>query len=107
MLLIGWVKVSLSSAFLDWFFAVLFIILLVPVFKKLKLNYFIYCAAVVFLPLTTSTIGMIRYVLVAFPVFFVIPQIIKPKILFFIICFLLLLLELRFVPTPGRCQAKL
>ena len=97
LILIGWIKPSLSSAFLDWFFATLFLIMLVPLFKRLGSRYFVYSLIVLILPLFSSTIGMVRYVLVAFPVFFVTPLIIRSKILLIIICLLLFLLELRFV----------
>ncbi|MBI2086301.1 hypothetical protein HYT74_03085 [Candidatus Daviesbacteria bacterium] len=97
LLLAGWLKPSLSTAFLDWLFSVIFLILLLPVTRKLGFTYFIYSLVVLILPLFSTTVGMVRYVLVAFPVFFVIPSVIKSKILFFIVCILLFLLELRFV----------
>jgi len=98
LVLIGWVKVDLSSAFIDWFSTVIFLTMLIPVFKRLKLYYFIYSLAVLLLPLSSGTlVGMIRYVLMAFPVFFVAPKVLKSKIIFFILCLLLFALELRFV----------
>lgn len=97
LVFMGWIKPNLSSAFLDWFFAMIFLLMLVPVFKKLGLRYFVYSLIVLILPLFSTTVGMARYVLVAFPVFFVFPALIKSKILFAITCFLLFLLELRFV----------
>lgn len=98
LLLAGWVKPSLSFKFLDWFFAVVFLFLSFKVWKKLGLNYYIYSLTVILLPLLSgSTVGMVRYVLAAFPIFFLMPSIIRSKILFFIICFLLFLLQLRFV----------
>lgn len=97
LLLIGWVKPSLSSTFIDWLFSVIFIILLIPVYKKLGVQYFIYSLIIIFMPLFSSTVGMVRYVLVVFPVFFVVPTIIRNKFIFFLICFILFLLQLRFI----------
>lgn len=98
LVLIGWIRPSLSPTFIDWFFAMFFLIMLIPVFKKLRWSYLVYSLAAVLFPLTSgTTVGMVRYVLVAFPVFFVFPQVIKSKMFFFLICFLLFLLELRFV----------
>lgn len=98
LVLTGWVKISLSPIFIDWVSSVIFLSLLFAVWKKLNRIYFIYTLTVIILPLLSgSMVGMVRYVLVAFPVFFVIPKILKSKIFFFILCFLLFLLELRFV----------
>lgn len=97
LLLMGWVKPNLLTTFLDWFFSVTFLLLLIPVFKKLGPYYFIYSLIIIITPLFSSTVSMVRYVLVAFPVFFIIPLIIKRKFLFLIICFLLFLLQLRFI----------
>lgn len=93
----------LSFLFLDWFFSLVFLLMLIPVFKKLRFQYFLYSSVVILLPLSASNTpgivraGMIRYVLIAFPVFFVAPQVIRSKILLFLLSLLLLLLELRFV----------
>lgn len=97
LILIGWVRLNLSVTFLDWFSSVFFLAMLVPVFKKFKFYYFVYSLIVILLPLFSSTVGMVRYVLVAFPVFFVIPLLLRSKILFFILCLLLFLLEMRFI----------
>lgn len=103
LLTIGWVKPTLSSFFLDWLFSILFLIMLIPVYKKLKLNYFLYSLVTILLPLSASStpgmvrVGMLRYVLIAFPVFFVMPFIIRSKVLYFLICLFLFLLELRFI----------
>lgn len=97
LLINGWVKPSLSFHFMDWFFSVLFVLLLIPVFKKFSFNYFIYSLIVILLPLFSSTVGMVRYVLVAFPIFFIVPIIVKNKLLLFLIYFILFLLQLRFV----------
>lgn len=98
LLLVGWTLPSLSQNFLDWFFAVVFLGLLIPVYRKFSLPYFIYALLMLFLPLSSgTTVGMVRYALVTFPVFFVTPQVFKSKILFLILCLLLFLLELRFV----------
>lgn len=98
LLLIGWVKPSLDFMFLDWFFAVIFFLLSFFVLTRLNLSYFVYCLVVILLPLLSgSTVGMVRYILVAFPVFLILPSVIRSKILLFLICILLLLLQLRFV----------
>lgn len=97
LILMGWVRPNLSVTFLDWFSSVFFLVMLVPVFKKFKFHYFVYSLIVIFLPLFSSTVGMVRYVLVAFPVFFVIPLLLRSKLLFFILCLLLFLLEIRFI----------
>lgn len=98
LVLIGWVKPSLNFMFLDWFFAVVFLLLSFFILMKFSLSYFVYCLIVILLPLLSgSTVGMTRYILVAFPVFLVLPSVIRSKILFLILCFLLLLLQFRFV----------
>lgn len=98
LLLTGWVKPSLSFVFIDWVSSTIFLLLLIPVFKRFKLTYFSYSLISCLLPLFSgTTIGMVRYVLVAFPVFFIIPSLIKNKLLFFIICVILFLLQLRFI----------
>lgn len=97
LLLQGWIKPNLSPGFLDWVSSVIFLCLLWPVYKYLKKSYFIYAAIVLFLPLATGMLSsMTRYVLVAFPVFFILPLIIRSKIFIYIICILLFLLQLRF-----------
>ena len=94
----GWVKPNLSFVFYDWAASVTFLFLLIPVYKKLNLTYFLYSLIVIMLPLFSgSTVGMIRYVFVAFPVFFIMSLIIRWKILFLILCFFLFLLQLRFI----------
>ena len=98
LLITGWVRPSLSFVFYDWAVSVSFLILLIAIFRKLNLTYFLYSLVVIILPLLSgSTVGMIRYVLVAFPVFFIIPLVIRNKFLFFIICLFLFLLQLRFI----------
>lgn len=97
LILIGWVKPNLSSTFIDWLAASSFLILLIPVLKRLGFSYFIYSLIVLILPLFSSTVGMIRYVLVAFPVFFIFPTIIRSRLIFYLICLILFLLQLRFV----------
>lgn len=93
----GWVKPTLDSPFLDWSASVIFLVMSTAVFKKFKLDYFIYSLVVILLPLFSSTVGMIRYVLVAFPIFFVIPVILRFRWLLIILIAALFLLELRFV----------
>lgn len=98
LFLVGLLKPNLSSLFLDWISSVIFLILLWPIFKYLKKTYFIYSAVVLLMPLSTGmSTSMIRYVLVAFPAFFVIPKIIKSKWLIFLLAFFLSLLQLRFI----------
>jgi Gpi18-like mannosyltransferase len=78
---------------LDWIISLIFIVLGLFSFKYLKLNYPIYSLALVLIPLATgSTISMTRYVLLAFPLFFVMVKIIKdPFIIIFVaICFALM-----------------
>lgn len=98
LLLAGWLRPNLSSTFLDWISSVFFIFLLWPIFKNFNRTYFIYSAVVILMPLSTGmTVSMIRYVLVAFPAFFVIPQIIKSKWLLFLLVVFFILLQLRFI----------
>jgi len=98
LILIGWIRPSLSIAFLDWFSTIMFLILLIPVYKNLKKSYFYYCLAVLILPLFSgSNAAMIRYVLAAYPVFYIIPQVVKPKWLLVIMWILMFLLQMRFV----------
>ncbi|MDO8638693.1 MAG: mannosyltransferase family protein, partial [Candidatus Daviesbacteria bacterium] len=98
LFLAGWLRPNLSSPFLDWISSIIFILLLWPIFKKLNKTYFIYSAVVILMPLSTGmVVSMIRYVLVAFPAFFVIPQIIKNKWVLFLLALFFFLLQLRFV----------
>lgn len=81
----------------DWIASVIFIGFLLPVYKKLKLNYFLYSFVLIITPLMSgSTVGMIRYVLPVFPIFFVLPSLIKSKYLLLVIILLFFLLQLRF-----------
>lgn len=98
LVLMGWIRPSLSFAFIDWSSSVTFLALLFIVWRRLNKIYFVYSLLVIILPLMSgSMVGMVRYVLVAFPVFFVAPLVIRSKILLIIICILLLLLELRLI----------
>lgn len=98
LLMMGWAKPSLSFVFYDWASSVVFLSLLIGVYRKLNLKYLLYSLIVLILPLFSgSTVGMIRYVLVAFPIFFIVPLIIRRKILFFVLCLFLFLLQLRFI----------
>lgn len=99
LIMIGWVKPSLHSNFVNFITALLFIAGSFFVLKKLKFYYFIFTLGIILTPLSVgiNTIGMMRYVLPALPIFFVFPSIIKPKIFFYSICLLLFLLQLRFV----------
>lgn len=82
----------------DFLASVIFISLLYFEFKKLGLRYFIYSLTVILIPLMSgSTVGMVRYVMAAFPVFYVLPSLLRSKVIIFIICVLLLLLQFRFV----------
>lgn len=95
---IGWIKPTLTPTFIDWFFSVIFLLLLIPAFKLLKINYVIYCTAVILLPLTSgSSVSMIRYLLAAFPLFFIVPFLTRYKLILYILSLLLFLLQLRFV----------
>lgn len=98
LLLKGTEKISLSSAFLDWFFAVSFIFLLYFVFKKLDFKYFSYSLIIILLPLSSgSNVAMVRLILVAFPIFFILPNLFRSKILLIVTLVTLLLLQLRFI----------
>ncbi len=98
LILIGWVKPSLSPAFIDWFSAVMFLLGSIAVLKILGQKYFIYSVLVILPSLFSGiTVGMVRYVLIAFPVFFVAPLLIKSKLIFLLISLIFLLLQLRFV----------
>lgn len=98
LLLMGWAKPSLSFVFYDWVSSIVFLSLLVVVYRKLSLNYFLYSLVVILLPLFSgSTVGMIRYVLVAFPVFFVLPLLINRKLWFYILILFFFLLQSRFI----------
>lgn len=98
LFLAGWLRPNLSSSFLDWISSVIFLILLWPIFKNLNKIYFIYSAIVILMPLSTGMpTSMIRYVLVAFPAFFIIPKIIKSKWLVFLLAVFFSLLQLRFI----------
>ncbi|MDO8429662.1 MAG: mannosyltransferase family protein [Candidatus Daviesbacteria bacterium] len=98
LLLLGVAKVGLTYDFIDWISVVLFLFLLVFVYRQLSFSYFVYSLTALLLPLFSgSTAGMVRYVLVAFPIFFIVPSLIKNKILMWVVLFLLFLLQLRFV----------
>lgn len=87
-----------SASYLDWLSAVVFLLLSIFVFTKLRINYFLYTLTVILLPLCTgSTVGMIRYIMVAFPIFYILPILIKSKIILIIIGIMLFLLQLRFI----------
>lgn len=98
LVLTGWIRPNLSTTFIDWTSSVTFLALLFIVWRKLNKVYFVYSLLVIILPLMSgSIVGMVRYVLPAFPVFFIAPFLIRSKILFFVVCLLLFLLELRFI----------
>lgn len=81
--------------FLDWAASLLFLFLLGVVYKKLSFNYFIYALFVVLIPLSSGKFESLqRYVLPAFPCFFVFPTIFKSRLFFFIVCLVLFLLQL-------------
>lgn len=99
LLLSGSIDINpLSTPYIDWISGVIFLSLLWVVWKKLENMYFIYSLLVISIPLMSgSTVGMVRYILAAFPIFFVIPSLIKSRLLFFVLIALLFLLQLRFV----------
>jgi len=98
LLILGWVRVGLSSSFIDWFSSVAFLSLLFLVWQKLPRYYFIYSLIVLSMPLLSgSTVSMIRLTQVAFPVFFILPKVLKNKPVMIVVASVLLLLELRFV----------
>lgn len=62
----------LLSKLADFISSILFLALLVPVFRKLRLSYFIYAYGVLVIPLLTGvTTSMFRFVLAAFPMFII------------------------------------
>ncbi|MBI4039535.1 hypothetical protein HY388_01790 [Candidatus Daviesbacteria bacterium] len=62
----------LLSKLADFISSILFLALLVPVFRKLRLSYFIYAYGVLMVPLLTGvTTSMFRFVLAAFPMFII------------------------------------
>lgn len=94
----GWIKPSLSSSFVDYIATIIALLLLACVFRRFKISYFLYTLLIILIPLSSgSMIGMIRFILVGFPLFFIIPLIIKWRPLYFLILILLLALQLRFV----------
>lgn len=83
--------------FWDLLFSIVFLSLLIPVYKKLGWRYLSYSAFVLLVPLASGSItSMVRFVLVAFPVFLVFPQIVKNRVILLTICLLLFLLQLCF-----------
>lgn len=98
LVLMGWIQPNLSTPFIDWSAAVIFLLLSPFVFQKLNFTYFMYTLIVILLPLSTgSTVGMVRYVLIAFPVFFILPSLIRSRMMLMMISVLLFLLQLRFI----------
>jgi len=98
LILVGWVRPALSTVFIDWTTTVVFLIMLIPVFKKLGRIYFLYSAFVLLSPLLSgSTTSMVRYVLAAFPVFFLFPLVIKPRLALILLVILMFILQLRFI----------
>lgn len=80
--------------FLDWAASLVFIGLLFPVYKKLSFNYFIYALLIILIPLSSGKFESLqRYVLPAFPCFFVFPTLFKSKFVFFGTCLVLLLVQ--------------
>ena len=62
----------LLSRLADLLSSLVFLLLLIPVFKKLPLSYFVYAYGVILIPLLTgATTSMFRFVLVAFPMFII------------------------------------
>ncbi|MDO8638860.1 MAG: hypothetical protein Q7R43_04755 [Candidatus Daviesbacteria bacterium] len=97
-LLLGMAKVGLSFRFIDWFSSVGFLSLLFLVWKKLPKYYFVYSVVVLIMPLLSgTTTSMIRLTLIAFPVFLILPDLLKSNWAKTIVALFLLLLELRFV----------
>ncbi len=96
-LLLGTIRPNLGFEFIDWLSTIVFFLMLIPVFKKLNKHYFVYSIMVLILPLFSGTIGMVRYVLVAFPIFMIAPFFLKNKAILFVVCVWLFLLQLRFI----------
>ena len=84
--------------FWDLCCSIIFLIMLIPIFKKLGWKYLSYTAFVILIPLASGSIAsMVRLVLVAFPVFLVFPLVLKSKRLILFISLLLFLLQLHFI----------
>jgi hypothetical protein len=86
------------TKFLDWIATLIFLILTVKVHKKFGIIYSSYTLFVICLWLTNGKIvSMARYLLAAFPVFFILPEILKTKTNILITCIILLIIQLIYV----------
>jgi Gpi18-like mannosyltransferase len=64
----------------DYIIAIIFVGLLIPTYKHLKLEYFVFAATNLLIPLTYGRIvSMTRFALVIFPVFLILPLVLKNK----------------------------
>lgn len=99
--LIGSGKESISLfsfKFNDWISSVIFLSLLPVVFKKLSIHYFVYSVVVLLMPLSSgSTASMLRIVLTVFPVFFILPSILKSKFAKILLTILFMLLQFHLI----------
>lgn len=87
-----------SFRFNDWISSIIFLSLLPVVWKKLPFQYFIYSLVILLMPLSSgSTTSMLRIVMTVFPVFFILPDILKNKYIKIILSIVFILLQLRLV----------
>lgn len=88
---------------LDFLFSIIFLLLLIPMVKKIRLSYIIYSFLLIFVPLSTgTTASMIRYLSVSFPHFLFLAQVGEKSktinaIIILIFVSLLLYMGIRFV----------
>jgi hypothetical protein len=88
----------LNETLINCSITLFFSILLAKVYTQLKLPYFVFTLATILIPLSTgSTVSMTRYLLIAFPIFFVIPKVFKSKFSLVVICTIFLLLQIKFI----------
>lgn len=98
LLLAGWVRPNFSISFLDWISPIIFLALLWPIYKHLNKTYLIYSAVAILLPLSTGMLtSMTRYIFVAFPIFLILPVILKSKWLIALLVIFFSLLQLKFI----------
>ncbi len=91
-------RIGISFRFIDWFSSVVFLSLLGVVFKKLPKTYFLYSLIILLMPLSSgSTASMVRITLTAFPIFLILPGILRNNYLKILLALGLLFVEFRFV----------
>lgn len=89
---------SYPTLIIDWLSTVIFLILTIKVHKRFGIIYTAFTLYVLCLWLTNGKIvSMSRYVLAAFPVFFILPEILKTKKALVITCAILLIIQLVYI----------